>query len=98
VRVHEPDRDALERAAGRARAALGLLQLGGVAFLAVIALGFVPRIVAATWTELEGVARGGALAAAALVAIGSVIAGMVRLHRMWPSEQRTRDDDAAPPR
>ena len=97
--MREPDRDALEQAAGRARTALGFLQLGGGAFLAVIALGFVPRIVAAEWPELEGMARGGALAAAALVAIGAVVAGMARLHRTWASEERrARDDDTAPPR
>jgi hypothetical protein len=93
----EPDRDD-EQAAQRARAALGFLQLGGIAFVAVIALGLAPRIVAARWPALGGVAQVGALVAAVLVAIGSVVMGTVRLRRRWASEERRPrgGDDAEP--
>jgi hypothetical protein len=96
--LREPDRDDLERAAARARTALGFLQLGGIAFVAVIALGLVPRIVAARWPSLAGVAQLGALGASALVAIGSVVVGALRLRRRWASEERRPSDDDAPSR
>ena len=96
--MREPDGDDLERAAARARTALGFLQLGGIAFVAVIAVGLVPRIVAARWPALAGVAQLGALAAAVLVAICSVVVGAMRLRRRWASEERRPPDDDESPR
>ena len=96
--MREPDGDDLERAAARARTALGFLQLGGIAFVAVIALGLAPRIVAARWPALAGVAQLAALAGGVLVAIGSVVVGRAALLARPPPPQPHGPHDDAPPR
>jgi hypothetical protein len=98
VRVREPNDQELEQASRRARTALGFLQLGGMAFAAVVAIGLVPRLVAAQWPELGAAAHLGAAVAAVLVAFGSVVLGVARLRRTWAEDERRARGDDAPPR
>jgi hypothetical protein len=97
MRDREPDDRDLEYARRRLRTALGFLQLGGLAFLAVVAIGLLPRLLAGRPpAAASGALQLAAVAAAAVVAIGSVALGIRRLRRML------RDPDppasgAAPP-
>ena len=96
--MREPGKDEMEQASRRARTALGFLQLGGIAFAAVIAIGLVPRLVAARWPALDAAAHLGAVVAAVLVAFGSVVLGVARLRRTWAEDERRARGDDAPPR
>ena len=95
--MREPDEQQQEQEqARRLRTALGLLQIGGLGFLAMIAAGLLPRLLAAWYPALG---RPWVTAAAgSLAALGAVALSVVRLRRIWrDSERRTPGDGSAPP-
>ncbi len=83
----EREREA-EREALRARAALSLLQVAGIGFVAVVAIGLAPRVLSSWWPGLGPSASVVALAVGVLVALATVGVGVARLRRIWREQDR----------
>jgi len=95
--MREPDEQRQEEQEQRRfRTAMGLLQIGGLGFLAMIAAGLLPRLLAA-WSPALGKAWITA-AAGSLAALGAVAISVVRLRRIWrDSDRPTPGNRHAPP-
>lgn len=86
--MREPDEQQQEEHERRRfRTAMGLLQIGGLGFLAMIVAGLLPRLLAA-WHPALGEAWIPA-AAGSLAALGAVAFSIVRLRRIWGESERT---------
>lgn len=85
--MREPDEQQQEQEQERRlRTALGLLQIGGLGFLAMIAAGLLPRLLS-EWYPALGKAWITA-AAGSLAALGAVALSVVRLRRIWRDADR----------
>jgi hypothetical protein len=95
--MREPDEQQQEEQEQRRfRTAMGLLQIGGLGFLAMIAAGLLPRLLAA-WYPALGKAWITA-AAGSVAALGAVAFSVVRLRRIWrDSDRPTPGNGRAPP-
>ncbi|WP_242354369.1 MULTISPECIES: hypothetical protein [Anaeromyxobacter] len=94
--MREPDekRDQRAEEAERRRAftVLGLLQVGGLGLLAVIAVGLVPRVLASSFPSLG--APWITAAAAIVAAFGAVALSLLRLRRVWRDSDRDSGGDS----
>lgn len=93
----EPDDRDLENARRRLRTAIGFLQLGGIAFAAVVAIGLLPRIIAARAPGAMDALQLAAVSSAVLVAVGAVALGIARVRRLLKDPAPPPGDAAEPP-
>ncbi len=71
---------------------LGLLQIGGLGLLAVIAVGLAPRVLAGTFPSLG--APWVTAAAAIVASLGAVALSVLRLRRLWRDSDRDSGGDS----
>jgi hypothetical protein len=94
--MHEPDEQQEREQERRLHTTMGLLQIGGLAFLAMIAAGLLPRLLAAWIPALR--APWIPAAAGSLVALGAVALSVIRLRRIWRDSERGPGEGGPPAR